>query len=188
MRWEPTCTIRLFFCEPRPSPSRQPGCATWASRNKHLFRRCRHRPPLACASDPVRSDDAVDILAIEHFRIMTTRGQVVLPVISLARVCRSSYKSAAPGALHPGNRNRRAKRPEPCILIPTTPNRTRSLGATARRSGCALSSTVLDTSRRLAAAAALPCKNARCERNTFHASPPSGFTVWSRVFLTSLRV
>src|SRR5882672_3617382 len=54
------------------------------------------------------------------------------PTISLASVCRPSYRSAAPAQVTPGSPIDVPSRPLPCMPTPTMPNRTVSLGAKGR--------------------------------------------------------
>src|SRR5258705_1803033 len=54
------------------------------------------------------------------------------PTISLASVCRPSYRSAARAQVTPGSPIDAPSRPLPCIPTPTMPNRTVSLGAKGR--------------------------------------------------------
>src|SRR3954462_5707107 len=102
-------------------------------------------------------------------------GRLVLPVISLARVCRPSYRSAAPTHSTPGIVIAMPRSPEPCIPIPTIPNRTRSLGPTAR--GNAFASRMIFFEPPIPpAAAAVPFKNARREKLRFIPIPPVEIT------------
>src|SRR5579863_1179359 len=104
-------------------------------------------------------------------------GNLEFPVISFASVWRPSYKSAAATHSTPGIVMAIVSRPEPCMPTPIMPKRTRSLGATARRSmGCASRKTVFEAIRPPAAAAAPPCKNARREKMRFMPMPPNELT------------
>src|SRR6266850_4220903 len=93
--------------------------------------------------------------------------------ISLASVCRPSYRSHAATHSTPGNVIAVPSNPLPCMPIPIIPKRTRSLGGTgfgeaAIGSG---SSRTVRAATRAPAAVPLVCRNSRREK-CFVISPP----------------